>query len=128
MVVAVVFARPLKSLQVSFGLLFDFVDKFRCVSNLIKFLFSSLLFTAFQTPRIVEHPVDTTVPRNDPVTLYCKAEGIPNPTIVWYKDGVVLKSSQHRNILPMGSLFFLKVSSARILKGMEVIERFLRID
>ncbi|KAL7041295.1 hypothetical protein ACKWTF_000713 [Chironomus riparius] len=63
---------------------------------------------AFTSPRIVEHPIDTVVPRNDPVTLNCKSEGSPNPTILWYKDGMLLKSSQHRNILPMGNLFFLK--------------------
>lgn len=71
--------------------------------------YKSFFFAAIQVPRIIEHPIDTIVPRNDPVTLYCKAEGNPNPNIVWFKDGLMLKSSQHRNILPMGNFFLLKV-------------------
>ncbi|XP_058122734.1 protein sax-3-like [Anopheles ziemanni] len=70
---------------------------------------------AFQNPRIIEHPTDTIVPRHEPATLNCKAEGIPQPTIQWYKDGAPLKILQgsHRIALPAGGLFFLKVVNSR---------------
>lgn len=77
----------------------------------IKFVFR--IITGSHMPRITEHPIDTTVPRHEPATLNCKAEGLPSPTIQWYKDGVPLKilPGSHRILLPAGGLFFLKVSS-----------------
>uniref|UniRef100_A0A182V3E7 Roundabout n=1 Tax=Anopheles merus TaxID=30066 RepID=A0A182V3E7_ANOME len=73
------------------------------------------MMKALQNPRIIEHPIDTTVPRHEPATLNCKAEGIPQPTIQWYKDGAPLKILQgsHRIALPAGGLFFLKVVNSR---------------
>lgn len=79
---------------------------------LIQFITSFLLIfliLAFQLPRIVEHPSDTTVPKNEPLTMNCVAEGSPDPTISWFKDGAQLKVLPHRLFLPQGGLFFLKV-------------------
>jgi len=92
------------------------------------------LFLGSSKPRIVEHPDDVYVARNEPATLNCKAAGDPTPTIAWYRDGqpvvVVVVGFRcdvtgscdgqpvttaddnplsHRMLLPTGQLFFLRV-------------------
>lgn len=75
------------------------------------------LSTGLDFPKITEHPLDVMVPRYEPVTLNCKADGVPSPTITWFKDGEQLKTEpgSHRMILPAGGLFFLKVSKINTL-------------
>lgn len=78
------------------------------------------LFVAgqFRSPRITEHPTDAIVPKNEPTTLYCKAEGKPEPRIEWYKDGEKIdlsspESKAHRVVNYEGSLFFLRVAHGK---------------
>ncbi|XP_069989681.1 roundabout homolog 2-like [Penaeus vannamei] len=69
-------------------------------------------------PRIVEHPESLVVPRGDPATLNCAAEGGPNTTITWYKNGEVVTTNlqdphSHRIQFPSGSIFFLSIKQSK---------------
>uniref|UniRef100_A0A4W5N3G3 Roundabout, axon guidance receptor, homolog 4 (Drosophila) n=1 Tax=Hucho hucho TaxID=62062 RepID=A0A4W5N3G3_9TELE len=70
------------------------------------------------TPLIVHHPSDVVVKVGSPATLSCRAEGTPEPSIEWLRNGQPLEmdklDSQSRPIvLSEGSLFFLSVVPGR---------------
>ena len=46
-------------------------------------------------PRLLEHPSDVVVARDEPATLRCEAAtepGQPPPTVTWLKDGAEVGS------------------------------------
>ena len=44
--------------------------------------------------RITDNPNDTETQQDNSVSLYCQAEGIPLPTIIWYKEDTELLVSE----------------------------------
>ncbi|KAM8715971.1 hypothetical protein ACLKA7_002932 [Drosophila subpalustris] len=55
-------------------------------------------------PIIISGPVNQTLPIKSLATLQCKAIGLPNPTISWYRDGIPVHPSAKLNITAAGDL------------------------
>lgn len=64
-------------------------------------------------PRIIDDPTNVTVLRNEPATLRCAFDGVPQPEVTWYREGEALEPRGHRLVLPDGALFFLRVTQSR---------------
>lgn len=78
------------------------------------FIAASSLPANLPNPRIVEHPQDGYVAKDEPASLNCRAEGEPKPKITWYRNGEKVITSpenpfSNRMIFPDGKLFFLSV-------------------
>lgn len=89
----------------------NFMSQYRLflTYTLIKLLFYNEVIST-GPPVIIEHPLDTLVINNDPVTLPCRVQD-ENSNITWYKNGEPVKmgANIHRILLNSGSLFLLKV-------------------
>ena len=65
-------------------------------------------------PRIVEHPQDGYLARDQPATLNCQAKGKPKPDVTWYRNGQRVLTyrddpTSQKMIISGGKLFFLTV-------------------
>ncbi|XP_051764651.1 roundabout homolog 1 isoform X2 [Ctenopharyngodon idella] len=77
-------------------------------------------------PRIVHHPSDVVVRVGSPATLSCRAEGNPEPTIQWLRNGQPLDTDKmdaqsQPIVLPEGSLFFFSVVPGRKSQSHEAV-------
>ncbi|XP_062870532.1 roundabout homolog 1 isoform X2 [Trichomycterus rosablanca] len=86
--------------------------------NVVQCLQGSRLRPDEVSPRIVHHPSDVVVRVGSPATLSCRAEGNPEPSIQWLRNGVPLEPEKMEGqsqpiILHEGSLFFLSVVPGR---------------
>lgn len=69
-------------------------------------------------PRIVHNPSDVVVKVGSPASLSCRAEGWPEPSIEWLRNGQplgpdIMEPNSQFLVLPEGSLFFLSVGLGR---------------
>ncbi|XP_038047946.1 roundabout homolog 1-like isoform X2 [Patiria miniata] len=96
-----------------------------CADKMRNVLFSSIVFLTLSygavaarrrediQPTITEHPQNVVVPKNEPARLNCRAEGRPEPSISWLKDGYPMDmstGSSHITLLDTGAMLFLSVS------------------
>lgn len=82
----------------------------------LQFLFlgsNSQLPPIQQAPKFLQEPESTIAFKGRTVTLYCKVDGHPSPTIVWNRDGKPVPSDGRRTVLPTGDLVIKKVINDR---------------
>ncbi|VEL21515.1 unnamed protein product, partial [Protopolystoma xenopodis] len=84
--------------------------------NLISFVLilnvSNAANPTYVKPLFTEHPQDTFVFRNSPLTLRCRADGHPTPSLTWYKDNDIVLSHRER---PGTSTIIIKSGELSIL-------------
>ncbi|XP_028442536.1 hemicentin-1 isoform X2 [Perca flavescens] len=67
--------------------------------------------TVQELPVIQSHPSTLDVILNNPITLPCRATGLPRPTITWQKEGINIPTTDGSfTVLPNGSLQITKAS------------------
>lgn len=65
-----------------------------------------VLVKANDKPEILEHPLDSIVLRDDPVTMKCRASGT-GIIYTWFKNGNILPNDKNSLLLKDGSLFLI---------------------
>ncbi|XP_030626728.1 hemicentin-1 [Chanos chanos] len=53
-------------------------------------------------------PKEVKIKVNNTLTLECEAQAIPTPTLIWYKDGQILKADEHIRITANGRILQIK--------------------
>ncbi|XP_017345303.2 roundabout homolog 1 [Ictalurus punctatus] len=96
------------------------------LAALLHYLQGSRLRSDEASPRIVHHPSDVVVRVGSPATLSCRAEGTPEPSIQWLRNGIPLEPEKMEGqsrpiILPEGSLFFLSVVTGKKSQSHEAV-------
>ncbi|XP_034745247.1 roundabout homolog 1 isoform X3 [Etheostoma cragini] len=86
------------------------------LASVVTLLLSGSRVHAQETPpRIVHQPADVVVKVGNPATLSCRAEGNPEPSIEWLRNGQAVTADERSQplVLSEGSLFFLSVGEGR---------------
>lgn len=68
-------------------------------------VFFNLVFAAVYSPRWIQKPYNVTLYQGQTYTIPCKAEGRPDPSYTWTKDGLKI-STAGVNALASGKLQF----------------------
>lgn len=98
---------------------YQWPDGTRCFPFKTSYVFSAYRVRAGETPpRIILHPSDVVVKLGNPARFSCGAEGSPEVSIEWLRNGHPLNSSaedgkMQPSVLPDGSLLFLSVGGGR---------------
>lgn len=83
--------------------------------TLFTFFITTSAGQIFRQPSIREHPRDTYLSSPGPVTLNCKADGVPTPTIQWFKDDTPVL--QKPDVIYLGGDLFILMVKPRKASG-----------
>ena len=66
-------------------------------------MFVLLLSVVSDTPVIINSPISLDVRKPNSLSLFCKAEGFPRPSIQWYKDNSSVLPTTYQIVLMNGT-------------------------
>ena len=90
------------------------------ITNIIKYivdLFTSDIVTDNKSvtaaPEFLKPIQDVELMEKMSVTFRCKLQGYPQPRVLWYKDGKVLRNNEHVRIRKSGDICILTICKLR---------------